>query len=1328
MTANTNQSSDTKFIYFCKNNLSDDDNKLFIVKLNDELSVKKETDLMVILNQGGKDSYISKNYNFNLNKFKFIIGPKPNWTTSWTSNALNIFKLSGLTEIDNIIEISFINTYNYDYDPMMFNNYLNEVIGLGYYFDPDKDTYSPTSDSNNDYKSNPVIDYFINIYFLSNIDPDDTFHLQKIDIELENETSNLGIDSQLMSYYKENLSLNRIELFDLAQCNSEHARHWVFNATNIINGVSEEKSLFKLIKETNDLENNESVLAFSDNASAITGYQIYDLLNDKISLEKNKELFKVNYFLTSNAETHNFPTSISPFPGAATGTGGRIRDTISVGRGGRMMSGFIGYSVGNISGSINNNKYPHMSPKDILIQGSNGASDYGNKIGEPLICGFTREFEKRHRSKGKEVYNCNYEFVKPILYTAGNGLIESFNIKKSVPMNEDLIIQIGGPAYKIGLGGGSASSRDLNKQNSSDDFNAVQRGDPEVENRLCRFVSRCSNLQFNPITTIHDQGSGGMANVTKEIIYPNGGSVNLQKVNIGDKTMNSYEIWNSEYQEQCTILINKNNLELVKKIADSERLELRCIGEIDNSGSIKVFNGEDKVVDLNLEVLDKIPVKKFTFDNIPRYLETNINLNNTKFESCFEDLDIYECFYSILHNASVCSKRFLVQKVDRSVSGLVAQQQCVGPWLTPLSDYSMNLLSTYDYRGVASSLGEKPISGIFDVESMVDATFAECITNLFMSCFRQFSDIKLQANWMWTIKDKYNHSLLIRAVKRLNELCKLSGIGIDGGKDSLSMTSYFDGEVVQSPNTLVLKSYVKIPDVRKRVTPYFKNGGDSLVHLDFSCGLRRLGGSIFHQDMPSAEFYYYGNNIKHPRLDDKIISSISRIYEIIEKYIKSGCIVSGHDISDGGISTTISEMAISSFYGAEISLYNNIVFNKNYNTIKTNCVADLFAEEPGMVLEFVRGSSLFIKEINSLFYSKNEINENAYRYRQLAKYIGKTTFVRNISFIFNDDLVFKKPCGYIRKAWEATSFELEKKQCNNEMVSFEWSSICNYDDIKYNYYIPEKIVKSINYSNLNLIRMNNNTTNKKVCILRETGSNSDKEMADAFKHAGFKVYDITTKDLLECDGSIIMDFDVIAFVGGFSFSDVFTSAYGWYKVIKSNNKVHQELLKFYNTENKYSIGICNGLQLMSHLDFLPKCKLVENVSGKFESRFVNVKICENEQNKNIFTDGMNNLHYGINIAHKEGCLILNNKEDERYGVMRYCDFIGNVENSDYPYNPNGSQFNIAGLISKNGRHLGMMPHIERTFLNVHCQYDGDNKLESDYSPWFCIFKNLFDNC
>jgi phosphoribosylformylglycinamidine synthase len=1251
------------------------------------------------------------------------IGPLANFESPWSTNVKSILRNCGIIGIEKIEMCKrMLKYHSFDYDKV-----LEQVYPHSYKF----------------YPPNPVV----SVYPVNNINE---FSLMY----------GLTFDDIELSYYKSELYPNReptnVELFDLAQSNSEHSRHWIFKGQLHIKDQLVPQSLFKTIKRPWEYNKRNSVIAFCDDASAIDGYSCNVPYIDD---DCRYKLQTVKVYPSFTAETHNFPTTFAPFPGANTGVGGRIRDNQAVGRGGQLIAGTAGYSV---LASSEHDK--------LLIDASNGASDYGNKIGEPIIQGFSRRFGTyTPLSSAESQY---YGYSKCIMFTGGIGqILQTCNITKMPPRVGMHIVRIGGPAYRIGLGGGTASSRSVN---SEVDMSAVQRGDPEMANKVNRVLRKCyEDPVKNIILNIHDQGAGGMANVTKEIVSPLGATVYLSRVPLGDTSLSDLEIWCAEYQEQLTVLIEEKDVFLLQSYCILERVPMCDIGVVNDSGNITVIgrNDQDVVVDINLEKsLEKIPQKDFEMEPRPKFSE--IPFSNSVFSKTpnnvvgsFEELseadihngvkkmseiyssneyfksDLNLCIYNVLSNPTVGSKRYLTSKVDRSVTGLIAQQQCVGPFHTPLSDVCVVANTHYGTTGIASSIGEQPIKSLFSSKVMVRLTIAEMLTNLVWARITYFEDIKCSGNWMWPLKcgkelRKDELHQLYLAVNETSDVLQILKIAIDGGKDSLSM--YKDN--TKSPETLVMSAYVTCPDITQTITPEFKRPGNKLIYIPLGVKKYGLGGTIF------AETRSQLCNDYPPDINDWV--NLRNVFEWIQLKMTTlgrqttntnepnepnehspqqtqqsdAVIVSGHDISDGGLITTLCEMAIASQFGFEITLpYELIQPNESNESNSYEPIYRLlFSEEPGLIIE-----------VNDSKCPSLVIPFNHY-------YIGTVTNNSYVQIKNGDNVsIYKKELNDLQMYWETHSKLRDFDQTLACCVESEYNNIKNKRE-EINWTIPLSLQERLLHECLlherflSSVNRRNKGQGPKVGIIREEGSNGDREMSSVFHMAGFQTFDLTMSEL--SDNSKWLRFmDGIVFVGGFSYSDCLGAGRGWASVIQNNDELRKAFDDFRNREDTFSLGVCNGCQMMSLLGWIGKYRFVENTSGRFESRFPTVRV---NDSKSIMFKGMSGMSFGIWSSHGEGKLVSSDDGDDipedlvtQGGVvgLQYVDKDG-VPTEDYPHNPNGSPFGITALCSEDGRHLAMMPHPERSFLNWQLPWIPSNvKLNlKNVSPWFLMFKNAYD--
>ncbi len=1224
------------------------------------------------------------------------VGPRMNFTTAWSTNAVSVCHACGLGKITRI-ERSRRYLLLLDDPSAMSNELKTAFLALVHDRMTECPYLKPLTTFDTGIKSEPV-----------RMIP--LMEQGRASLEAINREMGLGLDDWDLDYYT-NLFVRdirrnptNVECFDLSQSNSEHSRHWFFRGKLVVDGKEAPGNLMKIVKATYDANPNNSVIAFSDNSSAITGYDITTILPAFVGRPSAFREAKRKYHLIFTAETHNFPSGVAPFPGAETGTGGRIRDVQATGIGGLVVAGTAAYCVGNLRipgyelpWEDATFAYPNnlASPLRIEVEASNGASDYGNKFGEPVIQGFTRSFGLRLPDGARR------EWLKPIMFSAGVGQMDSRHTKKTEAAKGMLVVKIGGPAYRIGMGGGAASSMIQGENIAELDFNAVQRGDAEMEQKMNRVIRACVELGGkNPIQSIHDQGAGGNCNVVKEIVNPAGARIEIRKILVGDNTLSVLEIWGAEYQEQNALLLKPEHEGVFRSLCVREKVPLAIIGTITGDGYITLYDKINGTTPENLElakVLGDMPQKVFKLERRKTTLKP-LDLPR--------DLTVRAALDRVLRLVSVGSKRFLTNKVDRSVTGLIAQQQCAGPLQLTVSDVAVIAQSHFGLTGAAISIGEQPIKELLDPAAMARMSVGEALTNIVWAQVSGLGDIRCSANWMWAPKLPGEGARLYDAAVAMSDVMIKFGMAVDGGKDSLSMAAKVtntDGshETVKSPGTLVISAYVTCPDITKTVTPDFKAPGKSnLLFIDLGTGKNRLGGSALAQ-----VFGQVGD--QSPDLDDPGL--MTRTFNAVQRLLADNIILAGHDRSDGGLITTLLEMAFAGNCGIEIDLGK-----------QSDAMAALFSEELGLVMEYL---------------PKNEEKIHAVLDTAAVPYqvIGKTTSDKQIVISLSTPqsafrTVLTEDMRVLRDIWEETSHQLDLLQRNPENIREERKNI--YDRKGPSFIIPftpERTTEDYLSS----------TAKPKVAVIREEGSNGDREMVSAFFLAGLEPWDVTVTDLLE--GRIALDqFRGVVFVGGFSYADVLDSAKGWAASLRFNKKVWDQLEQFYHRPDTFSLGVCNGCQLMALLGWVPwrgiadelQPRFIHNKSGRFESRFSTVRILKSPS---IMLQGMEQSVLGIWVAHGEGMAYFPDKKmfDEcEYGLapIRYTDDESNITEA-YPFNPNGSPAGIAGLCSPDGRHLAMMPHPERSVLAWQWGWmPGDLKKSLAASPWLRMFQNALAWC
>jgi phosphoribosylformylglycinamidine synthase len=1024
-----------------------------------------------------------------------------------------------------------------------------------------------------------------------------------------------------------------------------------------------------------------------------------------------------DYDITCTVETHNFPCGIAPFAGAETGAGGRMRDGASTGRGSLLLGGIAGYAVGNLHipgyelpWETKEFAYPAnmAQPLQILIDSSNGASDYGNKFGEPLLCGWARSFGHRMPTSGERL-----EWVKPIMLSGGLGQMDHAHTAKEEPSAGQLIVKLGGPAYRIGVGGGAASSMAAGDNAAELDFNAVQRGDAEMQQKVNRVIRACVELGAdNPILSIHDQGAGGSGNVLKEICEPAGGQIDIRSMLVGDPSMSVLELWTAEFQENHALLLKPEHRHVFDDICKRERAAYSVVGHVTGDGQIVVKDSRDNStpVDLPLEkVLGKMPQKVFTSKRL---------VSSSRAFELPASLTVESALTSgVLRLVSVGSKRFLTNKVDRSVTGLVAQQQCVGPLHTPLANFAAFAQSPLGFSGGATAIGEHPLKGLngdtSSCQAMARLAVAEALTNLMWIKISSLDSVKASGNWMWAAKFEGEGPKMYDAAQALSDVMVELGIAIDGGKDSLSMAARVPlasggSETAKSPGQLVITAYAPVPDVRIKVTPDLKSRGDSvLLFVDLGAGPPTLGGSALGQVLGQPDA---GNA---PEVN---VEGLKAAFGATQRLLAGGLLLAGHDRSDGGLLVTCLEMAFAGRVGCNLNL-------ETPSGGQYGLFAALFGEAPGLVYE-VRRSDL--GAVWRLLEAEGVT----------AVEIGSTRADMKIVLRVGSECVLDADVRTLQDVWEATSFQLERLQCSLPCVEEEEASLKERTSPPFELsFSPEPTADALL----------NAASKHRVAIVRQEGSNGDREMSASFHLAGFEVWDVHMSDLL--DGRITLDsFRGAAFVGGFSYADTLDSAKGWAGSVLFSPTVSAQFKAFRDRLDTFSIGICNGCQLLSLLGWVPgseqgsealpikqQPRFVHNNSGRFESRFVTVGI-EQSAASSVWLRGMEGSKLGVWVAHGEGrChfpdpAVYERVKRDHLVPMRYLDDSGK-QTQKYPFNPNGSPDGIVGLCSKDGRHLAIMPHPERVTIwpwqwpyAPQAWMEGPSRLKA--SPWLRMFQNV----
>ena len=1159
--------------------------------------------------------------------------------TPWSTNAVEITQNMGIDGIIRIEKFESVDIDFNDFDPMISEKYviLNQNI----------------------FDINIEPEAVLDIYNISEFNKKEGLSLNDEEIDYLNKISE-----------KMGRPLTDSEVFGFSQVNSEHCRHKIFNGTFIINGEEKKSSLFSLIKETSKQNPNNIVSAYKDNVAFIKGPIIEQFAPKRADVAENYVTKDFKSVISLKAETHNFPTTVEPFNGAATGSGGEIRDRLAGGKGSIPLAGTAVYMTSY--SRLNKNRpweknfkerpWLYQTPMDILIKASNGASDFGNKFGQPLICGSVLTFEHCEDS-------IRLGFDKVIMQAGGIGYAKANQAIKETPKNDDKIIILGGDNYRIGMGGAAVSSADTGEFSSGIELNAVQRSNPEMQKRTANAIRGMVESDENFIVSIHDHGAGGHLNCLSELVEDTGGLINLDALPVGDPTLSNKELLGNESQERMGLIVSEKNLEILEKIAKRERSPIYVVGKVTNDNKF-IFESPTKgtkPMNLNLEDMFGSSPKTIMIDQ-----KIKINYNNINYDK--SQIEYY--LKQVLKLEAVACKDWLTNKVDRCVGGKVAKQQCVGPLQLPLNNVGVMALDYKNNHGVATSIGHSPVAALINPSSGSRNAIAEALTNIIWAPIKDgLKGISLSANWMWPCKNPGEDARLYEAVKAVSDFAIELGVNVPTGKDSLSMKQkYPEGDVI-SPGTVIISAAAHCDEITNVVEPLFKLDSGPIYYINVSQDDFKLGGSSFGQ---------INNKIGKNTPDIKCPKYVKKVFENVQKLIRNQKIIAGHDISSGGLVTTILELCFSNNnLGAKIDLTNL----GEKDTIKV-----LFAENSGIVFQAVDDSV------------EKDFKTSGIDVIKIGSVLNKSSLILN-----NFENQYCLDIEKYRDFWYETSYLLDSKQTANGL------SKARYDNFKNQ---PLSFNFPINFSGI----VNEKETNyyrPKAAIIREKGSNSEREMANAMYLAGFDVKDIHMTDLISGRENL-EDIQFIGAVGGFSNSDVLGSAKGWAGAFKYNKKAKIALKKFFSRNDTLSVGICNGCQLWMELDLINPNhdmhgKMTYNDSKKHESAFTSVRI---QKNNSIMLSNLEGATLGVWISHGEGKFSLPYEESNYNIVAKYT-------YSQYPHNPNGSDYNTAMLCDSSGRHLVTMPHIERSIYPWNWAHYPDNRSDT-VSPWLRAFENARD--
>jgi phosphoribosylformylglycinamidine synthase len=1097
------------------------------------------------------------------------------------------------------------------------------------------------------------------------------------DIGTYNKSEGLALSQEEVDYL-ENVSrqlgrpLTDSEVFGFSQVNSEHCRHKIFNGSFVIDGEEKPMTLFQLIKETSKCNPNRIASAYKDNVAFVKGPRIQQFAPKTQHQADFFEPRDINTVISLKAETHNFPTTVEPFNGAATGSGGEIRDRLAGGTASIPLAGtavyMTSYSRSEKGRSWEKNlaerPWLYQTPMDILIKASNGASDFGNKFGQPVIAGSVLTFEHEEGDK-------QYGFDKVIMLAGGVGFTNAEYAKKSEPAAGDQIVIMGGDNYRIGMGGSAVSSLNTGELSNAIELNAIQRSNPEMQKRVSNVIRAMAESENNPIISIHDHGAGGHLNCLSELVESTGGTIYLDKLPVGDPTLSAKEIIGNESQERMGLVVGKKDIDTLKQLSERERAPFYVVGETTGDMHFTFENQKtgEKPVDWDLA---------YMFGSSPKtVLEDKSGEGPTFAEAEYQHGKLPEYLREVLQLEAVACKDWLTNKVDRSVTGRVATQQTIGEIQLPLNDVAVMALDFTGNKGIATSIGHAPVAALANPEAGSRLAIAEALTNLVFAPVQDgLKGVSLSANWMWPAKNKGENDRLYRAVKAVSDFAIELGVNIPTGKDSLSMTQkYPDGKVVYSPGTVIISTVGECADINKTVkAALLPKAGTKVLYLDFSQDSAKLAGSSLYQILNKV-----GNET--PTVADS--AYFAKAFETVQDLISKGLILAGHDVSSGGIITALLEMC---FPSQSVGLAV-----KESRLGESDLVKALFAENPGILIQVAKDHTVedLLAKADLDFIELAEVTLD-----------GKISLESQTLEV-----------SELRDVWFHSSYLLDRKQSGEKLAKDRFD---NYKNQALSYdFAPGWEGK---FEKLGVDPYRTAKGKAKAAIIREKGVNGDREMAYALWLAGFEVKDVHMTDLI-AGREDLSDVQMIVFVGGFSNSDVLGSAKGWAGAFLYNPKAKQALDNFYARPDTLSLGVCNGCQLMVELGLVTpnhdqKPKMLHNASHKFESCFVNVTVPENNS---VMLGSLSGQRLGVWVAHGEGKFFLPKGENGYNFAMKYS-------YAAYPGNPNGSDFATAGIASEDGRHLAIMPHIERSLKPWNWAHYPSDRTD-DFTPWLEAFVN-----
>ncbi|MDX1767346.1 MAG: phosphoribosylformylglycinamidine synthase [Arenibacter troitsensis] len=1208
--------------------------KIFAVQTKNDLSQEDNVKLMWLFGNQPKLNAASLD--------AFFVGPRAAMITPWSTNATEITQNMGISGIIRIEEFTTVDQNEKGYDPMLFQKYS----GLS------QDVFKI------DIMPEPI--------------------LEIVDIAQYNEQEGLALSDEEVAYLEQvsekiGRKLTDSEVFGFSQVNSEHCRHKIFNGTFVIDGVEKPSSLFKLIKKTSQEHPGDIVSAYKDNVAFLKGPKVVQFAPksaDKPDFYQEKSFESV---ISLKAETHNFPTTVEPFNGAATGAGGEIRDRLAGGKGSLPLAGTAVYMTAYSRLEENRpwekgmpeRNWLYQTPMDILIKASNGASDFGNKFGQPLIAGSVLTFEHdeaKDNSATDQARKLGYD--KVIMQAGGIGYGKAEQAIKDLPKTGDKIVILGGDNYRIGMGGAAVSSADTGEFGATIELNAIQRSNPEMQKRAANAIRGMVEGDHNPIVSIHDHGAGGHLNCLSELVEDTGGLIDMDKLPIGDPTLSAKETIGNESQERMGLVIGKKDVDMLHRIADRERSPMYEVGDVtgDNRFTFKSATTGESPMDMELSDM---------FGSSPKTVMNDSTITRKYSAPSYSLEHFHDYLDQVLQLEAVAAKDWLTNKVDRCVGGRVAKQQCAGPLQLPLNNCGVMALDYKGKEGIATSIGHSPISGLIDPTAGSKNSIAEALTNIVWAPLKDGLDsVSLSANWMWPCKNPGEDARLYEAVQAISDFAIGLGINVPTGKDSLSMKQrYKDAEVI-APGTVIISAAGNCTDINKVVEPVLQKIGGDIYYINLSQDSFKLGGSSFAQIL---------NTIGDEAPTINNTDNFKNVFNTLQSLILDGQILAGHDVASGGLITTLLELC---FADLDLGATLDLTAIGESDTIKL-----LFSENAGIV---------FQAKDNSV---EKVLTNAGIEHFKIGSVSTKATLT-----IKNHSMEMGLNINSLRDTWFKTSYLLDKKQTANNLAQERYS---NYKNQPLSYTFPAHFDGKL---------PNKTTSRPKAAILREKGSNSEREMANAMYLAGFDVKDVHMTDLIS-GRETLEDIQFIGAVGGFSNSDVLGSAKGWAGAFKYNEKANKALKNFFARPDTLSIGICNGCQLFMELELInpehsEHGKMTFNDSHKHESGFTSVVV---QKNNSIMLSSLEGANLGVWISHGEGKFKLPMAK-ENYNIVANYGYEG------YPANPNGSDFNTAMLCDTSGRHLVTMPHIERSIFQWNWAHYPEGR-KDEVSPWLEAFVN-----